>query len=114
MHILVDALLFERSVCVSHLSDLLTHQCDQPDVEQQLRRGGPDLEVDHYHHGKQEEEGEVGHNVPVELDLWGAVQAAQFGPAVQRLYLLQPDGSTKVHTQPDSYLFKIFIFLGYR
>lgn len=69
----------------SDLPDLLTHQRDQPDVEEDLQGGGPDLEVDHQHPGKQEEEGEVGHDIPVELDLRRAVQAAQLGASVQRL-----------------------------
>lgn len=60
---------------LSHLSDLLTHQRKQPDVKQHLPRRGQGLEVDHQHHGKQEEEGEVKHDIPVELDLRTAVQA---------------------------------------
>lgn len=56
-------------ITFSHLSDLLTHQSDQPDVQQDLQGGGRDLEVDHQHPGKQEEEGKVGHDIPVELDL---------------------------------------------
>ena len=77
------------NVCVpdalSHLSDLLAHQREQPDIKQQLPRRGQVLEVDHQHHREQEEEGEVRHDVPVKLDLRRAVQAHQFGPAPQRL-----------------------------
>lgn len=78
----------------SHLSDLLTHQRDQPDVEQQLPWRGRRLEVNHQHHSKQEEEGKVRHNIPVKLDLRGAVQAQESGPVVQRLQAPQPVGVT--------------------
>lgn len=76
----------------SHLSDLLTHQRGQPDVKQHLGTRGHVLEVDHQHHRKQEEEGEVRHDVPVELDLWRAVQVEQFGPAIQRLQVARAAG----------------------
>lgn len=74
---------------VSHLSDLLTHQREQPDVEQQLASRGRALEIDHQHHSKQEEEGKIKYNVPVKFNLWGGVQVHQPGPAAQRLHGLQ-------------------------
>lgn len=74
---------------VSHLSDLLTHQREQPDVKQQLASRGRALEIDHQHHSKQEEEGEIKYNVPVKFNLWGGVQVHQPGPAAQRLHGLQ-------------------------
>lgn len=70
---------------LSHLSDLLTHQREQPDVKQHLPGRGRGLEVDHKHHSKQEEEGEVRHDIPVKLHLRSAVQAHQSGPAAQSL-----------------------------
>lgn len=82
------------SVCVSHLSDLLTHQREQPDVEQHLPSRRRVLEVDHEHHSEQEEEGEVGHDIPVKLDLRSGVQADQSGPAAQRFQVLQAGGVT--------------------
>lgn len=74
---------------VSHLSDLLTHQREQPDVEQQLASRGRALEINHQHHSKQEEEGKIKYNVPVKFNLWGGVQVHQPGPAAQRLHGLQ-------------------------
>lgn len=84
----VCALVFMFSA-VSHLSDLLTDQRQEPDVEQQLPCRGRQLEVNHQHHSEQEEEGEVRHNIPVELDLRRVVQTGQSGPAAQRLQVLQ-------------------------
>lgn len=70
----------------SYLSDFLAHHREEPHIQQDLRRGGHGLKVHHQHHRKEEKEGEIGHNIPVELDLWRAVQASQSGPAVQRLH----------------------------
>ncbi|TNN53992.1 hypothetical protein EYF80_035816 [Liparis tanakae] len=58
---------------------------EQPDVKQHLPRRGLGLEVNHQHHSKQEEEGEVRHDIPVKLDLRRAVQMDQPVPAAQRL-----------------------------
>lgn len=73
--------MWTMGVCVQlhplYLSDLLTHQRKEPDVKQHLAGRGHDLEVDHQHHRKQEEEGEVRHNIPVKLDLRRAVQGDQ-------------------------------------
>ncbi len=93
---------------LSHLSDLLTHQREQPDVKQHLPGRGRGLEVDHKHHSKQEEEGEVRHDIPVKLNLRGAVQAGQSGPAAQRLQVLQAAGVTadrKVTGVKDNLMF---------
>lgn len=92
----IDCPLFRPQcmlIALPHLSDLLTHQREQPDVKQHLPDRGGGLEVDHKHHSKQEEEGEVRHDIPVKLDLRSAVQARQSGPAAQRLQALQ-DGVT--------------------
>lgn len=86
---------------LSHLSDLLTHQREQPDVKQQLPGRGRGLEVDHQHHSKQEEEGEVRHNVQVKLDLRRAVQADQSGPLAQRLQVLRASEVTGVRMSFD-------------
>lgn len=81
-------------MCASHLSDLLTHQREQPDVEQHLPSRWRFLEIDHEHHSEQEEEGEVGHYVQVKFDLRRVVQAGQSGPLAQRLQVLQAGGVT--------------------
>lgn len=117
VYMLIYASMFGQCVCVppapSHLSDLLTHQREQPDVKQHLPSGGRNLEVDHQHHRKQEEEGEVRHNIPVKLNLRRAVQADQSGPDAQWLHAPQASGVTvdrKVQRQLDVFMFNHLFF----
>lgn len=95
----------------SHLSDLLTHQRKEPDVKQNLPGRGHDLEVDHEHHRKQEEEGEVRHDIPVKLDLWRVVQGDQSQPGAQWLHESQAQVTTDRKVQRQ---FKLFTFIFYR
>ena len=75
---------------LAHLPQLLTHQGEEPDVDEVLAARGLGLEVHHEHVGKQAEEGEVGQDVHVEDDHGRAKEGADAGQAPLRLQPLVP------------------------
>ena len=75
---------------LAHLPQLLAHQGEEPDVDEELAAGGLGLEVHHEHVGKQAEEGEVGQDVHVEDDHGRAEEGADAGQSPVCLQLPVP------------------------